>query len=128
MPAWSDYKAEAKSRGALAWEVYVAQSTPVGGPEAVKAALPDHLAYIRSLESAGQLVFAGPISDPTGAFMQGAGMLVLRAASLDEARKLADNDPMHLTGARSFTLVRWLINEGALQVNVGLSTQTVDLL
>jgi hypothetical protein len=29
---------------------------------------------------------------------------------------------MHKTGARSFTLRKWLVNEGSLTVSVGLST------
>ena len=127
MPAWKDYKAEAKGRGALAHEVYVAVSTPVGAPDGVKAALPDHLQYLKGLEADGSLMFAGPMSDETGAEMQGVGMLILRAASLEEARGLAEGDPMHKTGARSFTLRRWLINEGSVTVTAGLSSQSVAL-
>lgn len=127
MPAWEDYKAEAKERGALAFEVYVAVSMPVGGPDKVRSALPDHLAYIRSLEVDGTLVFAGPMSDETGQEMQGVGMLVLRASSMEEARGLAEQDPMHTSGAREFTLRRWLINEGNLSIAVGLSGPSISL-
>lgn len=127
MVAWNEYKAVARERGALAFEVYVAESTPQKSPEDVKAVLPDHLAYIQSLETAGKLVMAGPVSDDTGEEMQGAGMLVLRAGSMDEARELAANDPMHATGARAFTLKKWLVNEGAVTLTVGLSTGTVNL-
>ena len=41
---WADYKQQAKERGALALELYVAQSVPAKGPEDVKASLPAHLA------------------------------------------------------------------------------------
>jgi len=127
MVAWADYKAQAKSRGALALELYVAQSTPVKSPGDVKAALPDHLAYQAELERKGQLAFAGPMSDETGAEMQGMGLIIYRANSLEEARELAEADPMHKTGARQFVLRRWMINEGSLTLNVGLSTGGVDL-
>ncbi len=127
MVAWNDYKAIAKDRGALALELYVAVSTPQKSPDEVKAVLPDHLAYIQRLEVSGQLMMAGPLSDETGTEMEGAGMLVLRTASMDEARALAASDPMHSTGARSFTLRRWLVNEGTLSVSVGLSTGKVAL-
>ena len=127
MPAWDDYKAEAKSRGALALEMYVAQSTPVKGPEELRAVLPDHLAYIAELEKNGALMFAGPLSDETGTQMQGMGMLVLRASSFEEARTMAANDPMHATGTRTFTLRKWLINEGGLSVSVRLSGQTLAI-
>ncbi len=127
MVAWVDYKAEAKSRGALALELYVATSTPAKEPQDVKASLPDHLAYQAELERTGALAFAGPMSDETGVHMQGMGMIVYRAESLDAARALADNDPMHQSGARSYVLRRWMINEGSLNLTVGLSTKHVTL-
>ncbi len=127
MVAWNEYKATAKSRGALAFEVFVAESTPVKAPDEVKSVLPDHLAYIQSLETAGKLLMAGPLSDDTGDEMQGAGMIILKAASMDEARALAANDPMHSTGARTFKLRKWLVNEGNLSLSVGLSTGSVTV-
>ncbi len=127
MVAWADYKAEAKSRGALALELYVAISTPAKEPQDVKASLPDHLAYQAKLERTGSLAFAGPMSDESGAHMQGIGMIVYRAESLDAARALAEGDPMHQSGARTFVLRRWMINEGSFSVSVGLSTKQVTL-
>ena len=127
MVAWADYKSEAKSRGALALELYVAQSTPAGAPEDVKAALSDHLAYQARLETAGNLAFAGPMSDETGDHMQGMGLIIYRADSLEAARALAEADPMHKSGARNFTLRRWMINEGSLNLAVGLSTRSATL-
>lgn len=122
MVAWTDYKARAKERGALALELYVAHSVPAKAPDDVVAALPDHLAYQATLEREGKLAFAGPMSDETGTEMQGVGLIVYRADSLEAARALAEADPMHRSGARSYTLRRWLINEGALSLDVGLST------
>lgn len=127
MVAWNEYKAVARERGALAFELFVAVSTPQKSADQVKSHLPDHLAYIQGLERSGQLVMAGPLSDETGAEMQGAGMLVLRAASMEDAQKLAADDPMHRSGTRIFTLRRWLVNEGSLSVSVGLSTRNVAL-
>lgn len=128
MVAWNEYKAIARERGALAFEVYVAESTPQKAPEDVKATLPEHLAYLQNLEADGHLMMAGPVSDASGENMQGAGMLVLRAASMDEARALADADPMHSTGARAYTLRKWLINEGRLSITVGLSSGATSLM
>ena len=39
MPAWNDYKAQAKSRGALALELFIVDSTPAKDPEALKTVL-----------------------------------------------------------------------------------------
>ena len=127
MVAWADYKAEAKSRGALALELYVVHSTPAKAPEDVKAALPDHLAYQAELERAGKLALAGPMSDETGEHMQGMGLIIYRAESLNAARALAEGDPMHKSGARSFVLRRWMINEGSITLSANLSTGGASL-
>lgn len=127
MVAWADYKKEAKSRGALALELYVAMSTPAKEPQDVKTSLPDHLAYQADLERAGSLAFAGPMSDETGAHMQGMGLIIYRATSLEAAHALAAADPMHKSGARTYVLRRWMINEGSFTLSVGLSTNAVTL-
>lgn len=127
MVAWADYKKDAKSRGALALELYAAVSTPAQEPQDVKAALPDHLAYQAKLERSGALAFAGPMSDETGDHMQGIGLIIYRADGLEAARALADGDPMHKSGARTYVLRRWMINEGSLTVSVGLSTNHATL-
>lgn len=126
MVAWSEYKNAAKERGSLAYELFVAISTPVVAPEELKQRLPAHLEYQASLESSGALAFAGPLSDESGEQMQGMGMIVYRADGMDAARALADADPMHASGARSYELRRWMINEGSFQLNVNLSAQKVN--
>lgn len=125
MPKWDEYKAEAKSRGALAQELYMVLSTPAGDPALVKASLPAHLAYQAEQEAAGALFLAGPVSDQTGEEMEGMGLIIYRARSLEAARTLAEADPMHQSGARSFVLRRWMINEGSLSLSLKLSAQSV---
>lgn len=127
MPKWADYKQTAKDRGSLAFELYVVESTPAASPEAMAKKLPDHLAYQKRMEQAGKLFLAGPLSDATGEEMMGVGLIVYRATSMEEAGTIAGSDPMHLTGCRTFTLRKWLVNEGALTLSVGLSTSNVTL-
>ena len=127
MPAWDDYKREARARGSLALELYAVHSVPAGSPEELKAVLPDHLAYQARLEAEGLLAFAGPLSDETGTRMQGMGLIIYRAVSFEQARRLAEDDPMHRAGARKFTLRKWMLNEGHLSLAVSLSAQTVEL-
>lgn len=127
MVAWIEYKEMAKKRGSLALELFVVESVPDKTPEFLKENLSAHLAYQRELELKGTLVLAGPVSDPTGENMIGAGLMIYRASSLEEARSIAAADPMHKSGARIFTLRKWLVNEGNLSINVGLSTGTVSL-
>ena len=127
MVAWNEYKKHAQERGSLAMELFVVVTTPVVEPDKVKDCLPDHLAYQAELEAANLLAFAGPLSDLSGDNMQGSGMIVYKAQSLEQARSLAENDPMHSRGIREFTLRRWLVNEGSLQLDIKLSAQSVRL-
>jgi uncharacterized protein len=127
MPKWEEYKQTAKTRGSLAFELYVVESTPAVAPDKMVQKLPDHLAYQKTMEEAGKLFMAGPLSDPTGEEMMGVGMIIYRASSMEEANGLASNDPMHLSGSRTFTLRKWLVNEGSLNLSVGLSTKAVTL-
>lgn len=127
MPAWNDYKAEAKSRGALAIELFVVRSKPTGDMDLVKATLPQHLAYQKQLEAEGALVLAGPVSDETGDQMQAEGMIIYRAADLNAARAPTDADPMHAVGARRYEIRKWLVNAGRLNVAISLSSQSVAL-
>ncbi len=127
MPKWEEYKTEARNRGALAMELFVVKSTPAGDMDLVKATLPAHLAYQKDMEAAGHLVMAGPVSDATGEMMEAEGMIIYRAATLDDARALAQGDPMHDVGARTFDIRKWLVNEGSLSFTVSLSSQSVKL-
>lgn len=127
MPKWSEYLSAARERGSLALELYCATSVPEGDVDLLRATLPEHLAYQAKLEEAGSLVFAGPLSDETGELMEGMGMMVYRASSFEAAKALAENDPMHASGARRYTLRRWMINEGGFALTVRLSGQAVKL-
>jgi uncharacterized protein YciI len=123
MPKWAEYREIARNRGALALEFYIVESMPVGPPERIQEILPDHLHYQKKMETAGKLFLAGPLSDDTGEEMAGGGMIVYRAGSLEEARNIAVNDPMHKAGGRDFTIRRWLVNEGSLSLNITFSDQ-----
>lgn len=127
MPKWNDYKRMAKERGSLALELYVVNTIPSGPDADLPGTLPDHLAYQGRMEQEGKLVFAGPVSDASGENLEGEGMIIYRAPSLEEARSYAAEDPMHKKGVRTFTIRRWLVNEGSFTVSVGLSTKLVEM-
>lgn len=127
MPLWNEYKEIARERGSLAFELFVVESTPAATPDELKATLPRHLAYQKEMEEAGRLFLAGPMSDDTGEHMIGAGLIIYRAESMEDARELARNDPMHAEGIRTFTLRKWLINEGSLTFETHLGDQRVVL-
>ena len=126
MPAWSEYKKAAQDRGSLACEMYAIISTPVA-PEKLQENLPAHLAYQSEQEQKGALVMAGPLSDLSGELMEGMGMIIYRAESLEAAKAIADGDPMHQSGTREYTIRRWLVNEGSFQLDIKLSAQSVKI-
>ena len=67
-----------------------------------------HLANLRRLHTAGQLVLGGALQDPMDA-----GVLVLRAASKDEALALLADDPYQLNGVwTKITAREWSVVVG----------------
>jgi uncharacterized protein len=77
--------------------------------------LAHHAAHLADLDRQGKLVLAGPF---LGRF---AGLIVLRTASLSEARRIADEDPMIRAGFQSYDLVAWAQAESGnnYQPNLG---------
>jgi uncharacterized protein len=69
-------------------------------PEVVKL----HAAHLAELDSEGKLVLAGPIPERLG------GLIVLRTASLAEARAIADEDPMIRGGYQTYELGTWIMS------------------
>lgn len=109
----------------LGKEMYLVVTRPVRSPEIAKR-LGDHLAHQVDLEKRGILFAAGPLY-PRDSNIPEAGMFVLRANSFEEAEAIANTDPFHAAGLRTFTLQKWRINEGSFTVTVNLSDQSMEL-
>lgn len=106
----------------LGLQLYVIQSRAVD-LHAVKEHLPAHRAYLRELEDRDVLFAAGPLWTSDGELFEGDGLLVYRAVSVEEAQAVADQDPLHRSGARTYGVMPWLLNDGSLNVRVILSRQ-----
>jgi uncharacterized protein len=107
---------ESKRRGYLAKQLYVVFTSPVNGIGPVMENLADHLEFQEKLEREGIMFAAGPHWTDDEQRWDGEGMVVIRAASLSEAQAIAAEDPMHKSGARSYRVRPWLVNEGKLTV------------
>lgn len=70
----------------------------------------DHRAFIRAIGASGELVLAGPFLDD-GAIR---GIYLLKADSLEAARKLAEMDPSVRAGRLLVDLHPWMVPEGVL--------------
>jgi len=124
---WDEYGEKCRANGNLALQVFVCVTTPVEPGPPPQDVMAKHKAYVAGLEVDGKVFLAGPLSNAEGTYMSGAGMIVLRTASLEEARALAEADPMHAAGVRSFTLQAWRLNEGAPLPGVRLSQRGFDM-
>ncbi len=73
-----------------------------------KALTPDvvsrHAAHLKELDEAGKLVLAGPIPERMG------GLIVLRVASLADAKAIAEEDPMIRGAYQTYELGTWLMS------------------
>ena len=54
-------------------------------------------------------------------------MTVLRAASVEEARAIAAQDPFVINGVRTFELREWTVTEGSFGVTVNFSDQSMTV-
>lgn len=111
------------SEGRLRLQLFAVTSTAARGFQPLKAHLDEHLAYLAGLERDGRLFLAGPLMDPDPDRWSGDGLLVYRAADYAEAKRIAEGDPLHKAGARTFVVRPWLVNDGALTLSVRLSDQ-----
>jgi uncharacterized protein YciI len=102
---------------------YVVVTTPTAPREKLEPLIPAHLANQVRLEKEGIMFAAGPLTKEDGT--RHGGMFVLRANSFEEARAIADADPLHKAGLRTYTLMRWTVNEGSYQLRINYSDQTV---
>lgn len=111
----------AATSGMLNKDLYVVFTTPANGMGPVMENLPEHLKFQVEIEQKGIMFGAGPFWADDEHTWNGEGMVIIRADSLEHARQIAATDPMHSSGARTFTVRPWLLNEGSLTVRVTYS-------
>lgn len=96
-------------------------------PETLLAPLlSQHLDYIDDLEARGILFGAGPFRHEDGRW-SGSGMAIIRAASIDEARAIAEIEPFHQAGVRRNTVTGWQLNEGSIGVRINYSARSFSI-
>ncbi len=93
-----------------------------GGRASEPDAIRRHLAHQVDLEKQGIMFGAGPVSDAQGKHEY--GMIIVRADSAEDAKRIAESDPMQNEGRRTYTLHEWTLNEGRLGVTLNYSDGT----
>ncbi len=109
------------SKEMLQKQMYVYFTTPTSGMGPVMENLEAHLKFQVELEKKGIMFGAGPHWTDDEKRWEGDGMVIIRAGSLAEAKEIAASDPMHASGARSFTVRPWLMNEGTVTIKLTYS-------
>jgi hypothetical protein len=123
MDAKRDLSAEELMGRMLRKQLWVVITKAVKPPEEVRKHLKAHLDYQIRIEKEGIMYGAGPANppgDPKPVF----GLIVIRAKDEAEARRIADADPMHASGVRTYELYTWSLNEGRISVTLDFSDQT----
>ena len=105
--------------------MYLVVTRPVRSPD-VEKLLGEHLKHQVELEKRGIMFAAGPLY-PRNSDQPEAGMFVLRAKSFEEAEAIADEDPLHKAGYRTYTLQKWRLNEGSITITVNYSDSTMKI-
>lgn len=103
-------------------DLYVVFTKPTNGMITVMENLEDHLKFQVSLEKQGIMFGAGPFWEDNEIDWNGEGMVIIRANSIDHANEIASTNPMRKSGARSFTVRPWLLNEGNIEISLDYST------
>lgn len=109
----------------LGKEMYLVVTRPVRSPD-IEKLLGEHLKHQVELEKRGIMFAAGPLY-PRNSNQPEAGMFVLRAKSFEEAEAIANEDPLHKAGYRTFTLQKWRLNEGSITITVNYSDSTMTI-
>lgn len=111
------------SAAMLQKQLYAVFTTPTDGLGPVFAKIEEHLRFQVELERKGIMFAAGPMWSDDEESWEGEGLVIIRAASREEAIKIAEADPMHKSGARTFKVRPWMVNEGSMTLRFDFSTQ-----
>lgn len=114
--------------GMLCKQLFVIFTKPINGMGPVMENLEQHLKFQIQLEKDGIMLGAGPFFAENESDWLGEGMVIIRADSLAHAKQIASKDPMHASGARSFEVRPWLLNEGSVTVKINFSSQHRELI
>ena len=127
-PTWDEMVGKCTELGLLAKKLYVVFTTPTDGLGPVMENLDEQLAYQNKIQNDGIMFGAGPFPDDAEKNWEGEGMVIIRADSLATAKEIADSDPMHKSGARSYRIRPWLLNEGKVTVEMTFSDKGMSLI
>ena len=84
---------------------YLVMSQPVAAREQIMAKIDEHLSWMRGQHTASNVLFSGPTAD------RSLGIYVITAGTREEAQSIADTDPFHALGLRSYEMLDWEVHQ-----------------
>jgi uncharacterized protein YciI len=85
---------------------------PALDEETIELLQRQHLGHLRAMKVAGHLAVAGPLRDQPDENWR--GLCLYRTGSLDDARRLAEDDPAVRAGRFTVDVMHWYTAKGAL--------------
>jgi uncharacterized protein YciI len=73
------------------------------------------------MEMSGILLASGPFIEADQVGLR--SMMIIRTKDLAEARRIAEEEPLHKLGLRRFTIEEWQLNQGRISVQIDFSDQ-----
>jgi uncharacterized protein YciI len=83
------------------------------------------LAYMNSLEAEGRLWASGPFIEE--GVLVGDGLTILSTSTIEEARKVMEEEPLIKRGLRSFEIRKWELREGRIDISLRASVSRYSL-
>jgi uncharacterized protein len=109
----------ARLKGLMLKTQFFVMQRQIVAPEKLKPVMLAHYHWIIGLEQQGHVFASGPLTPEGGG--PGVGMTIFRCGSFEAARALAEGDPFAISGAATFTLSEWQVNEGRITITVDFS-------
>lgn len=87
--------------------------------------LSEHLEWMRGNEKAGRIFMSGPTEPTVGSELN--GLTIIKVASREAADALAQHDPLVRSGAVTYSLHTWNIDQGRIALTLYFSDQSASL-
>ncbi len=84
---------------------FIALRRPVAPREQWTTSLDTHLTWMKQQHEAGTILLSGPSPD------RSLGIYLIKAASREEAERIASGDPYTAAGHTTFELIEWEIHQ-----------------
>ena len=90
-----------------------ATPAPPAGAAELEALQQKHLGHLRAMHAAGKMVVAGPFGEQKDPTLR--GLCLYRVGTADEARQLAEQDPMVKARRLEVDVLAWWVEKGVMR-------------